>query len=357
MIQSNLKNLQDKYSFDIEYKKRVVLVNEEIEKILTVENSNLLPPYKLNGYRDPLNGYINPITHMLWSGGKRIRPVLCMFASDAVGGNELKTLPTAAGLEFLHTFTLVHDDIMDNSYMRRGSRSIHSLWGEPIAIITGDALFSLAFKAFSMNKEIDGVTDEQVRRVIDLATEKSIALAKGQAMDLLFETRYDVNMDEYMKMIRLKTSSLMELSLQAGGILGNGNEDEIKTLEEFGSLSGMAFQIQDDILDIEGKNTGKPIGLDLKKGKKTVILIHALEHADTNEKYKIVNFLRKKKDSMEQDVGDIIETIRSIGSVEYAKQMVKKTLYKAEQKLSNFKNKEGTSNLRALVRYLVDRNR
>ncbi|HDO19445.1 MAG TPA: polyprenyl synthetase family protein, partial [Thermoplasmatales archaeon] len=256
-------------------RQRIELVNDEIERILLEENPFLLPRNV---------EYEDPVVHTLWSGGKRIRPILCLFACDAVGGEEIKALPTAAGVEFLHTFTLVHDDVMDRTTLRRGRPSLHHLWGEPIAITAGDTLYSLAFKSFSKNAEVEGVSDEQVRKVIEVATEKCIALAKGQTMDIVFEGRENVDLKEYFQMVKLKTSSLLELSLEAGGIIGGGSEREIDALEKFGTFSGIAFQIQDDILDIEGKDTGKPVGTDLRRGKKTVILIHALENADESER-------------------------------------------------------------------------
>ncbi|KAA0007643.1 MAG: polyprenyl synthetase family protein [Thermoplasmata archaeon] len=334
-------------SFQMALHKRIILVNEEMNRILSTEMPYLMPMQGLNGYSDP-------VTHILWSGGKRIRPILCMFACDAVGGDEKKVLPTAAGLEFLHAFTLIHDDIMDDADMRRGGPTVHAIWGVPMAITAGDTLYSLAFRAFSKNSEVEGIDDARVKYVMELATEKCLNLAKGQAMDILFENQPDVEIEDYLRMVKLKTAALLELALQAGGVLGGGSKNEIDALEELGGLMGTAFQIQDDIIDVEGVDTGKPLGTDLKKGKKTIVLLHALKHVDSTSRDRIINFI---ENSSEDDLMEVIDIIKSTDSVSYAKQLVKETLEEAEEVLSNLEDRQGTHNLKAMIGYLMRRNK
>lgn len=325
--------------------RRVILINEEMNRILSLEMPYLMPLQGLDGYSDP-------VTHIIWSGGKRIRPLLCMFACDAVGGDEKKVLPTAAGLEFLHAFTLIHDDIMDESTMRRGSPTVHAVWGVPVAITAGDTLYSLAFKAFSRNSEVEGVDDTKVKRVMELAAEKCLNLAKGQTMDIMFENRVDVEIDEYLRMVKLKTAALLELALQAGGILGGGGKEEIDALERIGCLMGVAFQIQDDVIDVEGVDTGKPLGIDLRRRKKTVVVLHALKHADSIDRERLINFIENR---VELDLREVIEIIRSAGSIEYAKRLVRDNLDEADKLISRFEDCQGTRNLQTVVRYLMSR--
>jgi geranylgeranyl diphosphate synthase type I len=331
-------------------KERAALVDSEIARILN--NGETKEFYK--GIGNNQDTLYDSLKHVIWSGGKRIRPVMCMLACEAVGGDPTKILPTAAGIEFLHTFTLVHDDVMDNAPLRRGVPSIHSIWGEPIAITAGDALFSLAFKAIASNANVKGISPHKVKKVLDLATEKCLDLARGQTLDLLFEKAEDVKLQDYLEMVKLKTSSLIEFSLQAGAILGGGTPKEIEALGKFGSLAGTAFQIQDDILDVEGKDTGKMQCIDLYKGKKTFVVIHTLEKAPPDKKHRLLNFLSKKT-KRSSDIKEIMQMIRNSKSIEYAKRTTRRLMKNAESCLDCLRKSKGKENLKKLVKYLMYR--
>lgn len=338
-IHSNLKK-REKLSNIME--ERIRSIEFEMKKILLEENPFLLPD---RWYKD------DPIIHYLWSGGKRLRPILCLFACEAVGGDWRKSLPTAAGIEFLHTFTLIHDDIMDKSEIRRGKPSLHSVWGEPIAITAGDTLYSLAFKAFLKNAEIEGVTHEQVNRVIDIAVKKCISLAKGQTMDIMFERIEKISTEEYMEMARMKTSSMIELALVAGAIIGNGEDNEIASLESIGRDVGLAFQIQDDILDIEGIETGKPKALDLERRKKTLIVIHSLENANERDREKLASFMRGE----DMPVDDIVEVLKRTGSIEFARRKVRELLDRARREIESLEENIGRYYLEKTIEYIMNR--
>ena len=331
-------------------KEKAALVDAEIARILN--NGKTKEIWKNTGNNHDM--LYDSLTHIIWSGGKRIRPVMCMLACEAVGGDSTKILPTAAGIEFLHTFTLVHDDVMDRAPLRRGVPSVHSIWGEPIAITAGDALFSLAFKAIASNANVKGVSPFRVKKVLDLAAEKCLDLARGQTLDLVFEEAEDINIKDYLEMVKLKTSSLMEFSLQAGAILGGGTQQEIEALGKFGALAGTAFQIQDDILDIEGKKTGKEQCIDLYKGKKTFIVLHTLKKVLPEEKHKLISILNKKTKKAEE-IKQLVDIIKNSRSIEYAKKTANKLMKNAEKHLDQLKRNTGRENLKKLIRYLMSR--
>lgn len=323
---------------------RTKAVEREMKKILLEEDSFLLPD---RWYKD------DPIVHSLWSGGKRLRPVLCLFSCQAVGGDWRNALPTAAGVEFLHTFTLVHDDIMDRSTIRRGKPSLHSLWGEPIAITAGDTLYSLAFKSFLKNAELEGIDLDRVRRVIDAAVKKCISLARGQTMDIMFEGFDRISLDDYIEMARMKTSSLIELALISGAIIGGGSREEISTLENIGSDIGLAFQIQDDILDIEGIDTGKSKAIDIKRRKKTIMVIHALENANDRDKETLYRFMNGE----DLDLNIIIRIIEETGSIDFAKRKVRELLVNVKREISNLQENEGRYYIERTIDFIMNRKR
>jgi len=229
----------------------------------------------------PSMAVYEPMRHVVDAGGKRIRPTLCLLACEAMGAPPERALPTAVGIEFLHTFTLVHDDIMDKDLLRRNRPTVGALWGDEVAITVGDGLFALAFKAFARNAEVPGVDATRALRVVREAAEASLDLAQGQALDILYAKRGDVSVEEYLEMIRLKTGVLLDFSLRAGAVLGGGSEADVRTVSRFGAPLGIAFQIRDDVLGLIGdeRALGKPVGSDIKAGKRTLAVCHALRRS------------------------------------------------------------------------------
>lgn len=215
----------------------------------------------------------SPIEYAMSAGGKRIRPVLTLMAADAFGGDPEKAMKQALGIEMFHNFTLVHDDVMDNSDVRRGRPTVHSKYGLTGAILSGDTMLTLATQLIA---EID---DSLLRQVLDAFNSMAIKVYEGQQLDIDFETSSHINLEDYLEMIRLKTGALLGTAVKIGTIIGGGSEKDAELMYEFGVMTGLAFQIQDDLLDTFGDPAtfGKPIGGDIKNAKKTYLYVAALE--------------------------------------------------------------------------------
>lgn len=219
-------------------------------------------------------GLYAPIAYSLTAGGKRLRPALLLMAAEAFGGEDAldKAKKAAVGLEMFHNFTLLHDDVMDNSDTRRGRPTVHAKWDTNTAILSGDAMLTLATELVS------DVPDACLRPVLAAFNRGAMEVYDGQRYDMDFETRTDVTIDEYVEMIRLKTGALLGAACAVGAIIGGASEKDVEAMRSFGEMLGIAFQIQDDWLDTFGDSTtfGKPIGGDILNDKKTFLLINAL---------------------------------------------------------------------------------
>ena len=216
--------------------------------------------------------------HLVKAGGKRLRPCLTLACCEVVGGRAEGALETAAALELLHTFSLIHDDIMDHSPLRRGVRTVHRIWGEPMAILAGDALFAKVFEALSLNASRIGMDGRRTAELFRLVSRASFELSQGQALDLLLSRRLNLTEEEYVRMVSLKTGALMRACASAGALLGGGTPSQVRRLGRYGENLGIAFQIQDDILGLVGEKEemGKPVGSDLREGKRTLVVCLAL---------------------------------------------------------------------------------
>ncbi len=321
---------------------RIDAIDTQMKRILLEENPFLLPE---KWYRD------DPIVQSIWPSGKRLRPLLCLLSCEATCGDWKRALPSSAGIEFLHTFTLIHDDVMDKSFLRRGRPTVYSEWGESVAIAAGDTLYSLAIKSILRNLDVEGVTLDQIKKVLDITIQKCFSLAKGQTFDILSEKTMDITIDDYMKMVELKTSSLMELSLMAGAIIGGASDSEIHLFEELGRELGRAFQIQDDVLDVEGIHTGKPTGLDLHRKKKTIIVIHAMENANDNDRKRLEKFLRGEAIKTKELIG----IFRRTGSIDFAKRKAKEHFANVRTRIQMLEDNHGKHYLEKLVDYVANR--
>lgn len=283
----------------------------------------------------PSMAVYEPMRHVVDAGGKRIRPTLCLLACEAMGAPPERALPTAVGIEFLHTFTLVHDDIMDKDLLRRNRPTIGALWGDDVAITVGDGLFALAFKAFAANADVPGVDPARALSVMREAADTSLDLAQGQALDLLYAKRGDVTVDEYLEMIRLKTGVLLDFSLRAGAILGGGDARAVKAVSRFGAPLGLAFQIRDDLLGLVGDEgtLGKPVGSDLMSGKRTFPVCHALQHSPDAKRLLDILDAPKERTTPEM-VAEALAMLREAGSFEAAKREAEARLAEAKTALA-----------------------
>ena len=214
-----------------------------------------------------------PTHYVLAGGGKRVRGVLTLLAADAVGGSAERVVDAGAAVETLHNFTLVHDDIMDRAETRRGRPTVHTRWDEGTAILAGDVMIGLAYEAV-----LRGELDRKLE-ILDALTRGIIDVCEGQALDCELAKRVSVSLDDYLHMIAMKTARLAETAAEVGAIAGGGTPEQIDALRSYARNIGLAFQIQDDLLDItaEGDAFGKRLGGDVIEGKRTYLLVRALE--------------------------------------------------------------------------------
>lgn len=224
-------------------------------------------------------GLYDPVTYVLSMGGKRIRPVLMLMAYNLYKEDVESIFSPATGIEVYHNYTLLHDDLMDRADKRRGKATVHKVWNDNTAILSGDAMLVLAYQFMAQ------CPVEHLKEVMDLFSLTALEICEGQQMDMDFEQRDDVKEDEYLEMIRLKTSVLLAASLKIGALLGGASQDSAERLYDFGMNMGVAFQLKDDLLDVYGDTAvfGKNIGGDILCNKKTYMLIKAFEHADKRQ--------------------------------------------------------------------------
>lgn len=221
-----------------------------------------------------------PCRYVLKSGGKHLRGYLVLLSAKAIGGDYSYAYNAALSVEILHSFTLVHDDIMDNADLRRGKPSLHKKYGVNTAILAGDNLLAIAFKTLIKDCKQNACC------IINTFNQSVIDVCEGQSLDTEFELRRDVIIPEYLNMIKMKTGALTKMCCSLGGLLANGNPAQINALEKYGENLGLAFQLKDDLLDIVGdtKEFGKQVGGDLLEGKKTFLLLKAIELANQKDK-------------------------------------------------------------------------
>ncbi len=252
---------------------------KKIEKILVDAFKNKKP-----------DSLYDPVKYIMQSGGKRLRPLLVLLSAKAVGGNFKQVYNASAAVELLHNFTLVHDDIMDNADKRRGRLTLHKKYDENTAILAGDGLLSVAYEY--LLKDCNGKTKE----VVSAFTKGLVEVCEGQSLDKDFETTGNVSLNEYKIMIIKKTAAMSEMCCKIGALLGGGSSEEINAVSLFGKNIGIAFQIQDDLLDITGneKEFGKKVGGDLIEGKKTFLFISAISKAKGREKKKLLDIIKNK---------------------------------------------------------------
>ena len=229
---------------------------------------------KLSLDKEPKELYA-PIKYTLNLGGKRIRPALLLLANDLFDGNENEAMNAALAIEVFHNFTLLHDDIMDDAPLRRGKPSVYKKWGTNGAILSGDVMMVQAIQLIAKNN------NSHLHRVLELFNTTAIQVCEGQQYDMDFETSNTVSIDDYLKMIELKTAVLVAASLEIGATLANASAENTKHIYEFGKNLGIAFQLMDDILDLYGKpeKVGKRVGGDVIANKKTYLLLKAQELA------------------------------------------------------------------------------
>lgn len=258
--------------------------------------------------RQPKTLY-DPIRYVLSMGGKRIRPVLMLLAYQLYKDDPESILMQAAALETYHNYTLLHDDLMDNADLRRGHETVHKKWNANQAILSGDSMLVLAYERMAQ------CAADKLSQVLAIFTETALEIGEGQQYDIDFERRTDVEEDEYIEMVRLKTSVLLACALKIGGALAGAPEQDLDNLYKFGERIGLAFQLQDDFLDVYGdpRVFGKAIGGDITSNKKTYMLINAFNHANDAQREELTRWITAKTFDRAEKVAAVTRLYNEIG--------------------------------------------
>ena len=278
--------------------------------------------------------------------GKRMRPLLVFYSAKLFGEVNESTYTAATMLELLHTASLVHDDVVDESYQRRGMFSINALWKNKIAILVGDYLLSTGLLVSLRNKEYD---------LLQLLSETVESLSKGELLQIEKARRLDIDEVVYYDIIKKKTASMIASACASGAASVTDDPEVIQKCWELGENLGMAYQIRDDLFDYTDEKTGKPKAADLKEKKMTLPLIYALSKGSSSQKRRMINIVKKYHDE-KGSADELFETISSLGGMEYAREKMKEFKIKALDNLDELPDAEIKSKFKDLIQYVVDRN-
>jgi geranylgeranyl diphosphate synthase, type II len=327
-----------------EQKKYSDIYTKEKSKI----DSRLLKVFK---NRKPKSLY-KPASYLISGEGKRLRPLLVLLSAKVVGGKFTDAYNAAVAVELLHNFTLVHDDIMDNADMRRGRLTLHKKYSESTAILVGDSLLAVAYEYLLKD------CNHNAKTILDSFTKGLVEVCEGQGLDTEFERRKSVTLEEYLKMIKMKTASMIKMCCEIGSTLGGGNKKEIREITNFGMNLGVAFQIQDDLLDItaDEEKFGKKIGGDLLEGKKTYLFIKALEKAKGNDRKALLKVIDNKGIRINQ-VKKYKLLYENLGVIDDANRVINYYTKRALKSLSVIKNESDRNSLNWLANSLLKRNK
>ena len=290
---------------------------------------------KVNAYiaslpyeRKPKSLY-DPIEYVLAAGGKRIRPSFVLMAYNLFHDDVDRILPVATALETYHNYTLLHDDLMDKADMRRGRPTVHKKWDDNTAILSGDTMLVLAYEHLAK------CDTKYLKPALDLFTETALEVSEGQQFDMEFETRNDVAEEEYIEMIRLKTSVLLACALKMGAVVAGASDADANALYAFGEKVGLAFQLQDDLLDVYGdpKVFGKAIGGDITSNKKTSMLINAFNRADAGTRAELERWTTATEFDPAEKIAAVTEIYNRLGIDKLAEQRIKEYFEQSRQHL------------------------
>ncbi|MCC9138520.1 polyprenyl synthetase family protein [Pontibacter silvestris] len=294
-----------------------------------------------------------PIRYIMSLGGKRIRPLLVLLAAKLYDEDVEKALLPAAAVEVFHNFTLMHDDIMDKAPLRRGQQTVHEKWNSNIAILAGDVMLVRAYQLLL------GVAPDKLQKVLELFSKTAAEVCEGQQLDMNFEQREQVSIQEYIQMITLKTAVLLGFSLELGAVLQGAPDTDAEHLQQFGNNVGIAFQLRDDLLDVYGDKDkfGKQIGGDILSDKKTFLMLTALEQASPKQLETIVSWRNKTEDATaEEKVKEVTAVYDQLGIRQQTEQEIDNYFQKALQHLDAVQvPKEAKVTIRTLAMQLMER--
>ncbi len=314
--------------------------------------AKLVDDFMLKNIQGEIKDLYEASRHLMKAGGKRLRPFLIVTGYNVFREDIERVLPVAAAVEIFHTFTLIHDDIMDRDEFRRGVPTVHKVWGEPMAILAGDLLHAKTYELLSKADLPPQIIARLVREMAEAAT----IICEGQAMDMSFEERMDVTVDEYFEMIKRKTAFLFRLSARFGGIVAAANEEAISALTRYGEDIGIAFQMIDDILGLFGKEeeTGKPVGSDVRESKKTYPILYALEKASGEDKDTLRRILTKKEKT-EEDIKIALEIIKRSGGEEATRKLAREYAERAINAITSLPENNARKLLVQLAEFVIER--
>lgn len=308
--------------------------------------------YSKCGEKYPYSLY-DPLNYIMSGGGKRIRPILVLLACEAFGGKPESAINAAIAVEILHNFTLVHDDIMDNANTRRGKETVHKKWDVNAAILVGDELIGLSYRSLLRSKT------SNIAGVVQAFTDGVIEVCEGQALDKEFEQSTDVTLDDYITMIRKKTAELLKTSAIIGAVIGSADDAGIKSITKYSENVGLAFQIQDDLLDViadEGE-FGKKIGGDILEKKKTYLYLRALEILNGKEKDDFLYLYNSDNNTHPgEKIEKVVNMYKDVCVVESAKEAIKKYTAIANDSLDFIKDVRSKENFEKFSEMLLNRN-
>ena len=299
------------------------------------------------------DGLYAPVRYELSLGGKRVRPLLTLLACEMFAGDYRRALNAAMGLEVFHNFTLLHDDVMDKADVRRGKPTVHKVWDENTAILSGDAMEIIAFRYIARTEA------PHTGAVVELFLKTALEICEGQQYDMEFERRDDVTEAEYIEMIRLKTAVLLGGALKIGAIIGGASETDADCIYRFGESLGLAFQLQDDLLDSYGdERLGKAIGGDILEGKKTYLMVMALSKASAAEHRILASTYSDPTLSDQQKIARVREVFDKLGVARLTEQQINHRFERALNTLDTLSvQSEGTARLREYAGSLIGRNK
>lgn len=292
----------------------------------------------------------DPIRYILSIGGKRIRPLLMLMGYNLYRGDVDPIINNALALETYHNFTLLHDDLMDKSDMRRGNPTVHKKWNDNTAILSGDTMLIMAYELFNKGMKNDAAWTAFI--------EATLGVCEGQQYDIDFETRNDVTEAEYMEMIRMKTSLLLGYALKIGAMLGGGDQEDVENLYKFGEKMGLAYQLQDDLLDVYGDPTKfqKKLGGDIVDNKKTFMLINAYQRANQEQKAELDRWMNTQEFDSAEKIEAVTHIYNILGIDKLAQQKIEELFALSLQSLDKVKVDEAKkAELRAFANRLLGR--
>ncbi len=299
------------------------------------------------------DGLYEPIVYTLASGGKRLRPQLVLLGSQLFDGQEQDVQPAALAIEVFHNFTLLHDDVMDKADVRRGRPTVHVKWNENTAILSGDQMLIEAYKLLSQ------VSEDKLPRVLQLFNQMATAICEGQQYDMDFESREDVAIDEYIQMIRLKTAVLLGYALRIGAYIAGADDQQQQSLFDYGINIGLAFQIQDDLLDVYGDPAtfGKAIGGDILCGKKTFMLLTAFKKASSEIRQELQQTLLRTDMTNNEKISAVTAVYDMLNVRQDAEKFIQHYTDNALLCLQQLPLNEANNRLRELAEKLSERKR